>query len=121
MLAVTAAENNPESEYNPNLESIEVLRGKRNKDENKWMSGDEDAEFLKKQLNKQIEENQQKDIVIEQLQKEKLQLSEVIKKDSFTPGYKLQNRYAKEFDFPEPDESNTFVWKNITFDEFRMN
>ena len=118
--AVTAAENNSESEFNPNLESFEVLRGKINKDENKWMSGDEDAEFLKKQLNKQIEENQQKDIVIDELQKVNLQLSEVVKKDSFTPATNYKTGMPKRFDFPKPDESNTFVWKNISFDEFKM-
>ena len=41
-------------------------------DSKEWASKDEDVEFLKKQLSKQIEENRQKDIQIEQLQNEKM-------------------------------------------------
>ena len=85
------------------------------------MPKDEDVEFLKKQLSERIEENRQKDIRIKQTPgPEKMQLSEVIKKDSFTPANNYKPIPPKKFDFPEPDEYNTFVWKNITFDEFRM-
>ena len=124
--AETAAENSPESKKKPNLGILEIPWRKEDYvdkeiDESKnWMPKDEDVEFLKKQLSKQIEENRQKDIRIEQLQNEKIQLSEVIKKDSFTPANDYKPILPKKFDFPEPDEYNTFVWKNITFDEFRM-
>lgn len=58
--------------------------------------------------------------MIDELQKVNLQLSEVVKKDSFTPATNYKTGMPKRFDFPKPDESNTFVWKNISFDEFKM-
>ena len=84
------------------------------------MSEDEDVEFLKKQLSKQIEENRQKDIEIEQLQNVNLQLSEVVKKDSFTPANNYKPGLPKSLIFQSPMNSNRFVWKNICFNEFKM-
>ena len=125
-VAESAAENGIELQNKPNLGILESSWSKKDyvdteiSDSKEWMSKDEDVEFLKKQLSKQIEENRQKDIQIEQLQNEKMQLSEVIQKDSFTPANNYKPVPPKEFDFPEPDEYNRFVWKNISFDEFRM-
>ena len=65
-------------------------------DTNEWQLRDEDVEILKNELNRQTEENRQKDILIQRLQEEKSQLSEVIRKDSFTPSYKLQTGSTKE-------------------------
>ena len=126
--AVSAAEKDPESQYNPNLGSLEIPKHKENytnkeiDDTNEWQLGnkDEDVEILKNELNKQREQNQQKDILIQRLQEEKSQLSEVIRKDPFIPATKYKREPPKKLEFPEPDESNTFVWKDITFDQLRM-
>ena len=96
------------------------LATKESDENNAWQPKDEDVGFLKEQLNKRIEESQAKDLLIERLQQEKVQLSEVVKKNSFTKATNYKPDPPKKFEFPEPDESNTFVWKNITFDEFRM-
>ena len=89
-------------------------------DTNEWQLPDEDVEILKNELNRQTEENRQKDILIQRLQEEKSQLSEVIRKDSFTPTTNYRPDPPRKFEFPEPNESNTFVWKEITFDQLRM-
>lgn len=117
-----AAETRPESLKKPNLRRLEIPLAKDIIDDEsyEWQPKDENVEFLKKQLNKQIEENQQKDILIEQLQEEKTQLSEAVKKNSFTIATNYKPDPRKKFEFPEPDGYNTFVWKNISFDKFRM-
>ena len=101
--------------------SAKDIKGDSGIDEShKLKEEDEDAESMKKALIKLIEENQQKDFLIEQLEKQKSQLSDVIKKDSFTIATDYKPDLPKKFEFPEPDENNTFVWRNISFDEFRM-
>ena len=123
--AATEAENKPESANKSNLRRFEFPRTDkaltRESDENNaWQPKDEDVGFLKKQLNKRIEENEAKDLLIERLQQDKVQLSQAVKKNSFTKATNYKPEPAKKFEFPEPDESNTFVWKNTTFDELRM-
>lgn len=122
--AVSAAEKDPESQYNPNLGSFEEHKknyiNKEIDDTNEWQLRDEDVEILKNELNRQTEENRQKDSLIQRLQEEKSQLSEVIRKNSFTQATNYRPEPPKKLEFPEPDESNTFVWKDITFDQLRM-
>jgi len=120
--AVAAAENSPESKNKLNSKSSELPINTESgvDDSDIWRPMEENVEFLRKQLSKRIEENQQKDIVIERLQEEKTQLSEAVKKNSFTTATNYKPDPTNKFVFPEPDENNTFVWKNITFDEFRM-
>ena len=77
--------------------SAKDIKGDSGIDEShKLKEEDEDAESMKKALIKLTEENQQKDFLIEQLEKQKSQLSEVIKKDSFTDSDRLQTRSTKE-------------------------
>jgi hypothetical protein len=123
--AAAEAENSPESPNESNLSSLAIsakdIKGDSGIDEShKLKEEDEDAESMKKALIKLIEENQQKDFLIEQLEKQKSQLSDVIKKDSFIIATDYKPELPKKFEFPEPDENNTFVWRNISFDEFRM-
>ena len=123
--AVSQTENDPESQYKPNLGSLEIPKhtedytNKEINDTNEWQLGnkDEDVEILKSELNRQTEENRLKDILIQRLQEEKSQLGEVVRKNSFTPATNYRPGPPKKFEFPEPDESNTFVWKEITFDQ----
>ena len=118
--AATEAENKPESANKSNSRRLEIrideAATKESDENNALQPKDEDVGFLKKQLNKRIEEN----LLIERLQQEKVQLSEAVKKNSFTKATNYKPDPPKKFEFPEPDESNTFVWKNITFDELRM-
>lgn len=123
--AAAEAENSPESPNEPNLSSVRISTKDTKGDSgiyesHKMKEEDEDAESMKKALIKLIGENQQKEFLIEQLEKRKSQLSEVIKKDSFTIAADYKPDLPKKFEFPEPDENNTFVWRNISFDEFRM-
>jgi hypothetical protein len=67
--AATEAENKPESPNKSNSRRLEIPRideapAKESDENNAWH---EDVGFLKKQLNKRIEDNQAKDILIERL------------------------------------------------------
>ncbi len=119
--ADTAAENWPIAPIEPELRRSKLSSNQVNNDiqAGKSIVKSQDIELLKRELDKSIEENQLKNIEIEDLRKEKEQLSEVVKKNSFAKASNFKPRRTKKFDFPEPDENNTFVWKNITFDEFR--
>lgn len=79
----------------------------------------DDIEFLKKQLEKSREETKFEREEKEKERKERLQLAEVIKKDSFVPATKYVPPKEKKFEFPEPDNSDTFVWLNETLDTVR--
>jgi hypothetical protein len=120
--AVTEAENSPESPNKPNLGQVSP----RNDDytyldkHNVGQPKDENIEQLRNRLKEKLEEIQQKNALIERLQIQKDQLSEVVKKDSFTTAMDYNAGPPKKFEFPEADDSNTFVWKNISFDTLRM-
>lgn len=120
--AVTEAENSPESPNKPNLGEVFP----RNDDytyldkHNVGQPNDENIEQLRNRLKEKLEEIQQKTALIERLQIQNDQLSEVVKKDSFTNALDYNAGPPKKFEFPEPDKSNTFVWKNISFDALTM-
>lgn len=80
---------------------------------------DDDVEFLKKRLAKYVDDSRLKEVIIENKDKEIEQLQEALKKTSFEPATEYRPP-PTTFQWPEPDENNTFVFKEITFDEFRM-
>ena len=79
---------------------------------------DDDVEFLKKRLAKYVDDSRLKEVIIENKEKEIGQLQEALKKTSFEPA--TEYKPPPPFQWPEPDEDNTFVFKDITFDAFRL-
>jgi hypothetical protein len=79
---------------------------------------DDDVEFLKKRLVKYVDDVKLKDVIIDNKDKEIGQLQEALKKTSFEPATDYKPP-SKTFQWPEPDESNTFVFMDTTFDELR--
>ena len=114
----TEAENTSNDEKEPKSGSSEKPEINRFQEIYPPNPDDEDEETKDKRLAK-------KDEIIQKLQEEKeqalkknAQLEAVIKKDAFTPATKYTPP-PKEFNWPEPDNNNTFVWKEITFDSLR--
>jgi len=80
--------------------------------------GEEDIEVLKKHLEKYVDDSRLKEAIIANKDKEIGQLNEALKKTSFTTATDYTPP-PKTFQWPEPDESNTFVWMETSFDELR--
>ena len=120
VLTTSSAEMNPVSQTEPKS-------GTSHKDYDLQPGGfeplddeelEDDPELQKKMLAKKDEIIKEKDEQIADLIRSNSQLGQAIKKDAFKPA----NKYTpppSEFNWPEPDESNTFVWKAITFDDLR--
>ena len=81
---------------------------------------EEDEELTKKRLQKEIEKNKASELREQEHLRRISQLEEVEKKRSFTPATDYVPSPPSTFQWPEPDEDNTFVFKDITFDAFRL-
>lgn len=80
---------------------------------------EDDIEFLKSRLAKYVDDLRLRDVLVEHKDEQILQLQEALKKTSFEPATEYKPGPPLAFQWPEPDESNTFVWKETTFDELR--